>query len=54
MIERYLCDGLWNKIGDSGACGIGEGLKMNSSLTRLDLYGGVIFMYYYLIEMNDD
>ena len=28
-----------NNIGDSGACSIGEGLKMNSTLTILDLYG---------------
>ena len=26
-----------NKIGDSGGCSIGEGLKMNSSLTELYL-----------------
>ena len=26
-----------NQIGDSGACSIGEGLKMNSTLTSLDL-----------------
>ncbi len=45
---------LWNKIGDSEACGIGEGLKINSTLTRLDLDRGVIFMYYVLIEMNED
>ena len=36
---------LWNKIGDSEACGIGEGLKINSTLTELWLSGGVIFMY---------
>ena len=41
-------------IGDSGGCGIGEVLKINSTLTRLDLDRGVIFMYYVLIEMNDD
>ena len=45
---------IWNKIGDSGACAIGEGLKMNSTLTKLYLGRGVIFMYYDLIEMNDD
>ena len=28
---------LHNKIGDSGACSIGEGLKMNSTLTSFDL-----------------
>ena len=26
-----------NQIGDSGACSIGEGLKVNSTLTTLDL-----------------
>ena len=26
-----------NKIGDSGGCSIGEGLKMNSTLTKLNL-----------------
>ena len=41
-------------IGDSGACGIGEGLKMNSTLTELYLTGGVIVMFYDLIEMNED
>ena len=44
----------WMGIGDSEACAIGEGLKMNSTLKELWLYGGVIFMYYDLIEMNDD
>ena len=44
----------WMGIGDSGACGIGEGLKMNSTLTELYLDGGVIFMYYDLIEIHDD
>ena len=41
-------------IGDSGACGIGEGLKINSTLTRLDLGRGVIFMNHVLIEMNEN
>ena len=41
-------------IGDSGACGIREALKMNSTLTWLNLHGGDIFMYYDLIEMNED
>ena len=41
-------------IGDSGACGIGEALKMNSSLTELGLSGGVIFMYHVLIEINEN
>ena len=45
---------IWNQIGDSGACGIGEGLKMNSTLTYLDLHGGVIFMNYGLIEIHED
>ena len=27
-----------NNIGDSGACSIGEGLKMNSTLRKLDLW----------------
>ena len=49
-----LGDGLCKQIGDSGACVIGEGLKMNSTLTRLILDGGVIFMYNVLIEMNED
>ena len=53
-IEWYWCDGLYNQIGDSGACGIGEVLKMNSILESLDLSGRVIFMYYDLIEMNED
>ena len=53
-IEWYWCDGLYNQIGDSGACGIGEVLKMNSILELLDLGGRVIFMYFDLIEMNDD
>ena len=44
----------WMGIGDSEACAIGEALKMNSTLTRLDLYGGVIFMYYDLIEIHED
>ena len=26
-----------NNIGDTGGCSIGEGLKMNSTLTKLDL-----------------
>ena len=42
------------KIGDSGAWAIGEALKMNSTLTALWLNGGVIFMYYDLIEIHDD
>ena len=44
----------WMDIGDSGACVIGEGLKVNSTLKVLHLDRGVIFMYYGLIEMNDD
>ena len=42
------------EIGDSGACAIGEALKMNSTLTELHLRGGVVFMNYDLIEMNED
>ena len=41
-------------IGDSGGCVIGEGLKINSTLKTLLLNRGVIFMYYDLIEMNED
>ena len=28
-----------NKIGDSGACSIGEGLKVNSTLTTITING---------------
>ena len=36
--ELIMID-MWNgnKIGDSGACSIGDELKMNSTLTSLDL-----------------
>ena len=33
---------------------IGEALKINSTLTRLWLGGGVIFMYYDFIEIHED
>ena len=36
---ELIMSNMWNsnKIGDSGACSIGEGLKVNSTLTELNL-----------------
>ena len=42
------------EIGDSRACVIGEALKVNSSLITMWLNGGVLFMYYGLIEIHED
>ena len=33
-----------NKVGDAGACALGEGLKMNSSLTELYLVSVFVFL----------
>ena len=41
-------------IGDSGACVIGEGLKVNSSLKRLVLNRGVIYDDGVHLEIDDD
>ncbi len=34
-----------NQIGDRGACGLGEGLKANSSLQHLALVSRCIFLF---------
>jgi hypothetical protein len=38
-----------NQISDAGASGLGEGLKVNSSLLRLDLVG----LFYYCLFFVD-
>ena len=42
--HELTMDNVWNdnQIGDSGTCSIGEGLKMNSTLTELDLSEALI------------
>ena len=50
-----------NNIGDSGACSIGDGLKVNSTLTKLslwewgvnDIYDTIGWLYWYEL-MNDN
>ena len=49
-----------NKIGDSGGCSIGDGLKVNSTLTSLnldwrinDLYDEIGWYLYELINNNE-
>ena len=39
VIDQYSFTINGNKIGDSGACSIGEGLKVNSTLKTLYLWG---------------
>ncbi len=38
-----------NQVGDAGAYGLGEGLKVNSSLEELNLVSGLLhFLFYFL------
>ena len=41
-----------NNIGDSGACSIGEGLKMNSTLRELSLWVEELMIY--MVSLDDD
>jgi hypothetical protein len=54
LIEFYVGDGLlgltrgmqWNnRVSDEGACGLGDGLEVNSSLEMLQLVGGSVFHF---------
>jgi hypothetical protein len=43
-----------NKVGDAGACGLGEGLKTNSSLKKLWLVRKSYFCLCFFFESDRD
>jgi hypothetical protein len=43
-----------NKVGDAGACGLGEGLKTNSSLKTLSLVRKPFFVSAFFFESDRD
>ena len=55
VIELYVGEGLlgltrgmqWdNRVSDDGACGLGDGLEVNSSLKMLQLVGASVFHFH--------
>ena len=43
-----------NNLGDSGGCSIGDGLKMNSTLTKLSLWSEKLMIYMMRLDDNID
>ena len=42
----------YNKVGDLGACGLGEGLKVNNTLQMLNLVSDLFLLLFLLLFLK--